>query len=203
MTMQTIAIDADDTLFDENTAVRVFHNQKYGTQHTAEDYLIPGQYGAFWEHLWQTDAKETLRRYEEFIEHKLKHNLPPLPGAISVLKELKKDYQLVVVTSRDARGQDITQEALADHYPDIFSAVHFVYRWGGNEKATKANICKDIGADYLIDDSYEHCKLAAEAGVVSLLFGTYGWNRMQKLLPGMTRVKDWSEVLEYFYGKDR
>ena len=202
MNRQIIAIDADDTIFDENTAVREFHNQAYGTSHTHEDYLAPGVYGTFWEHIWDTDTEETLRRYEEFVEHKLQYNLPPLKGALDVLKWLKKSYELVIVTSRDKRSIKMTHEALEEHYPELFSGVHFVPLWGTNTKATKAQICNEIGADYLIDDSYEHCKVAAESGITSLLFGVYGWNQSQPLVTGMQRVAHWQEVREYFEARN-
>jgi len=198
MARTIIAVDADDTLFDENTAVRLFHNEKYGTDHTAEDYLQEGVFMSFWDRIWDVSEEETMKRYEEFVQFKLEHNLPPLPHALEVLQKLKGNYELVVVTARDKRGVQMTHDALTEHYPDIFSDVHFVPLWGGEEKATKALICNEIGADYLIDDSFEHCKLAAETGTKSLLFGHYGWNRYQKTVPGMTRVKDWRAVGAYF-----
>lgn len=193
-----IAVDADDTIFDENTAVRLFHNDRYSTKHTEEDYLAPGVYGTFWTHIWNTDEDETIRRYEEFIKHKLKYNLSPLPGALEVLQRLKKTHELVVVTSRDKRSIDMTHEALERHYSEIFKDVHFVPLWGEGKKATKALICNEIGAQYLIDDSYEHCKLAAESGVQALLFGAYGWNSAQELPTDIVRVQNWSAVAEYF-----
>ena len=68
-------------------------------------------------------------------------------------------------------------------------------------KATKADIVKQIGADYLIDDQPKHCFAAAEAGITSLLFGDYRWNRNVKLPEGVVKVRTWHEVLEYFDGR--
>lgn len=70
--------------------------------------------------------------------------------------------------------------------------------WSRDQKATKAAICTSIGASYLIDDNLEHCALAAESGLDCLLFGEYGWNKAEILPKGVTRVKDWHAVLEYF-----
>ncbi len=197
-----IAVDADDTIFDENTAVRLFHNETYGTKHTDEDYLTPSDYYDSWANVWGVDKAEADKRYEAFILYKLEHNIPPLADALAVLKELQKDYELVVVTSRDERGLAMTHSALMEHYADIFSDVHFVPLWGGgNADATKAEICKAIGAGYLIDDSYDHCVLAAEVGVEALLFGTYGWNQHQPLKPGMIRALDWAAVQVFFDGQ--
>jgi hypothetical protein len=114
---------------------------------------------------------------------------------LHALQELQKSYDLVIVTSRDHRTVSLTHESLALHYPDIFSDVHFVPLWGNGEKVTKAKICNEIGASYLIDDSFEHCKLAAEVGISAILFGSYGWNRTQALPAHVTRCKTWDDVL--------
>ncbi len=193
-----IAVDADDTLFDENEAVRLFHNRTYGTTHTAEDYRIEGEFHDYFESVWKTDAEEAGRRYENFIAWKLANNLPPLPGASTTLKFLKQTYELVVVTMRDERSVAMTHQALSEHYSDIFSDVHFVGLWGAGDKVTKAMICQEIGAGYLIDDGFHHCELAAASGVEGLLFGEYGWSRTKQLRPHMTRVKNWAAVRKYF-----
>ncbi|GAC1391760.1 MAG: hypothetical protein NVSMB46_05400 [Candidatus Saccharimonadales bacterium] len=40
-----IAVDANDTIFDENTAVRLYMNATYGMNHKAEDYDVVGSFG--------------------------------------------------------------------------------------------------------------------------------------------------------------
>jgi FMN phosphatase YigB (HAD superfamily) len=201
MAKPIIAVDADDTLFDENNAVRLFHNAKYGTAHTLEDYREQGEFYSFWEHIWNTDIPETDRRYLEFVEWKLANNLPPLPGALEALKHLKKSHDLVVITARNQAAVRITYDGLAEHFSELFSNVYFVPQLGEDKLVDKAKVCVDIGAAYLIDDGYMHCKLAVEAGVKALLFGNYGWNQHQELLPGMDRVKDWAAVKDYFDAK--
>lgn len=198
MQRETIAIDADDTLFDENTAIRLYMNEHYGFSHTAADYLVPGPFNNYWENIWDLDPEQTSAMYEQFVESETKKNLEPIKDALVVLGGLKMHYDLVIVTSRDHRAVDFTLESLGTHYPDVFSDVHFVPLWGNGEKVTKARICNEIGATYLIDDSFEHCKLAADAGVNAIVFGEYGWNRTQPLAPGMTRCPDWQAVEAYF-----
>ncbi|QQS18799.1 HAD hydrolase-like protein [Candidatus Saccharibacteria bacterium] len=201
MTKKIIAIDADDTLFDENTAVRHFMNNHYGFKHTAKDYLVEGPFDNYWENIWHKNSAETTTMYEEFVVSSYKENLKPITGALSVLNELNKQYDLVIVTSRDQRGIKMTHSSLALHYPNIFSDVHFVPLWGDGSEATKAKICSEIGASYLIDDCFEHCLLAAEAGISAILFGDYGWNRQQNLPKGIIRCKDWEAVRRALCGK--
>lgn len=200
MAKKIIAVDADDTLFDENTAVRLFMNDTHGFQHTAEDYLITGPFENYWESIWNLTPGESSDMYEEFVVSSYKQNLKPITNAIHVLKALKEKYKLVIVTSRDQRTAKWTHDALAKHYPDIFEEVYFSPVWGNGEKITKAKICNEIGASYLIDDSFGHCELAAESGVRAILFGDYGWNREQVLPDGVVRCKDWNAVRQLLLG---
>jgi len=201
MNKPIIAVDADDTIFDENNALRLYMNQHYGFRHMPKDYDVPGPFYNYWQNIWQLSPEETAARYEEFALSPYKAKLEPLTNAIEVLQNLRHDYDLVVITSRDHRVVTMTHRVLTEHYPGVFKDVHFVPLWGGNQKATKAKICVDIGAKYLIDDSFEHCQLTAKAGVNALLFGDYGWNRDQALTPLVTRVKNWAAVKEYFDAK--
>jgi len=69
-------------------------------------------------------------------------------------------------------------------------------------KGTKNDVIKQIGADYLIDDQPKHCIAAAKAGIKTVLFGDYKWNRDLKLRKNMVRARNWQEVLEYFNGQN-
>lgn len=190
-----IAVDADDTIFDENNAVREFMNETYGFAHTEADYLVEGPFDKYWERIWNVSPEEMDEMYEAFVVSTHKANLRPIKGAFEALQKLKENYELVVVTARDHRAVELTHTALAEHYPDIFGDVHFTPLWGNGEKVTKAKICNEIGASYLIDDSFDHCILASEAGVNAFLFGDYGWNRPQELPAGIRRCGNWDEVL--------
>lgn len=196
MHKKILAVDADDTIFDENTAIRLFMNDKYGFKHTAEDYLVEGPFNNYWERIWDKGPEETNDIYELFVVSTYKENLKPIEGALLALQELKKYYELVIVTARDQRGVAMTHESLSLHYPDLFNDVHFVPLWGADGKATKARICSEIGASYLVDDSFEHCQLVTEAGIQAILFGDYGWNRNQALIDGVIRCKDWDAVTQ-------
>lgn len=203
MSKPIIAVDLDDVLGDENMAIMRFINQRYKLMLTAEDYDIPADYWGYWEKVWDVDEEEGKRRYSAFLEAKTAKEviLEPLPGAIDAIRYLEKLYELTVVSSRHAALLPLTKEWLEEHFPNTFKEVHFVELWGGRDKITKAKICRDIGASYLVDDNIEHCILAQEAGVQGLLFGDYGWNRHQSVPKGIVRVADWRAVKEYFDAK--
>ena len=198
MAKKIIAVDVDDTILDENTGIRLYMNDTHGFKHTEEDYLVPGPFLNYWENIWQLDPHKTRNMYDEFAASTYKQNLKPIKDAVEVLGQLKKDYELVIITARDQQTVEWTHESLSKYYPGIFKDVHFVSLWDSDKKATKARIALEVGASYLIDDCYEHCELVADAGLQAILFGVYGWNRTQDLPERMTRCKDWQEVDKFF-----
>jgi 5'(3')-deoxyribonucleotidase len=193
-----IAVDLDEVLAAQQEAIRLYINKTYKTNFTPEDYIVEAPYWSYWETVWGVDSEEGERRIEGFIKSGGLKDQKPIPGAIEAISELQKRFKLVVVTSRHDEHAEDTRAWLEKHYPRVFKGVLFTSAWGNKASVMKAKVCKDIGADYLIDDNFEHCKLVAEEGIKGLLFGELGWN-MNKLLPkGVTRVKNWQEVLEFF-----
>ena len=86
----------------------------------------------------------------------------------------------------------------------MFSEVYYAGIWDTHAKdahlAMKAEICREIGADYLIDDQTKHCFAAAEAGIPAILYRDYPWNRNGQLPTGVTRCRTWQDVEQYFEG---
>lgn len=201
---KTIAVDVDDVLAANAEGFAKFSNEKWGTN------LSPDDYTEHWAELWKVDDEEVERRRQEIVRAKLfiKHRL--FDDAKEALNKLSKKYRLVIVSSRGRSVQADTIEWISSEFKNIFSEIHFAKIWDEPDmhtleklKLTKAEICQEIGADYLIDDQPKHCLAAAEAGITAVLFGNYKWNRQIKLLPNMVRAKDWKEVLVFFDEKGR
>lgn len=197
-TKPIIAVDIDDVLCGQNEAIMRFVNEKYGLNLTLEDYSIEGEYWGYWEKVWDVSPEEANKRLDAFHEAEGTMTQEPLDEVLEVLKDLKQRYDLIIVTARHDKQTEVTHKWLKRHFPKTFKGVHFVQIWHGNIQMTKAQVCKEVGAGYLIDDNLEHCTLAAESGVHALLFGEYGWNKSGELPNGITRVKDWRAVKEYF-----
>lgn len=81
------------------------------------------------------------------------------------------------------------------YFPNIFQSIEFT-GFFGNKARSKADVCKELKADILIDDHIHHAEQVAKAGIKVLVFGNYPWNQAEKLLENMQRVKDWHEVEE-------
>lgn len=196
-----IAVDIDDVLSDENSSVLNFINEKYNLSLTLKDYDIEADYWGYWEKVWGVSDIEGAERFNAYISSGVKAHHEVLPDAIRVIKKLSKDYKLVIITAREDQQVDLTHDWLSRHFPNIFSEIVFVHVWSGDKKASKAAIATQLGAQMLIDDNAEHCRLAIEAGLQAILFGDYGWNRSAVLPPEVKRLKDWTSIETFFYGQ--
>jgi 5'(3')-deoxyribonucleotidase len=201
MSKQVIAIDVDDVLAISVPAWVEYSNKRWGTHLTADDYTED------WAKMWQIDQEEVQKRAVEMREGALLKAFPKFVEAEEILKKLATKYKLVVMTSRGEALRQDTLDWLKEHFGDIFTEVHHTGFYDGQHtdpfNMTKAALCKSVGVDYLIDDHPKHCFSVAEAGMKSLLFGNYSWNReyTAKNVPdGVVRVYNWQEVEAYFSG---
>lgn len=194
-----IAVDIDEVLARFADAFIEFCNARWETN------LKPDDYTEHWSELWRLDDVETDQRSKYLYETDVFRNPKRIDEAENVLRKLANNYDLVILTSRHRAITRDTTDWVKEHFGGLFKEIHFAGIWDDIEKsiderfqATKAEVAKQISADYLIDDNPKHCFAAAEAGITSILFGDYKWNRDTKLTANMVRAKNWQEVLEYF-----
>ena len=192
MAKQSVAIDLDDVLAAHAEAFVQFSNELYKTN------LTVGDYHDHWSEIWRVEEEEAERRSAEFHTPGVIMAFGAKDEAVDILNRLKERYELFVVTARRKKLIDVTQEWLDKEFPGVFSDVHFVPIWEPNNTVTKADISKEIGATYLIDDLVQHCNLAAESGIQALLFGDYSWNRADPLHKDVVRTKNWQSVAAFF-----
>ncbi|CBJ32884.1 conserved unknown protein [Ectocarpus siliculosus] len=122
--------------------------------------------------------------------------IPPLAGAAEVLRKHSRTLTFYLVTSRQDSLQAHTKRWIDAHYPGIFAGLRF-----GNHFSTegavrsKPDLCRMIGAEMIIDDNTKYATECASAGIRTLLFGDYAWNRTDGPLPAnVLRVPTWAEV---------
>jgi 5'(3')-deoxyribonucleotidase len=193
MSRKTIAIDLDDVLAEHVEAFIEFSNIYYGTNLTVDEY------SDHWVDLWgEIDREEIERRAAEFHTHESTIGYKVKKDAKRVLTELGRDNDLYIVTARPRHLIDTSLEWVRTHFDGIFKGVHFVPIWEPDNTVTKADICRQIGATYLIDDLVRHCNIAAEGGITAILFGDYSWNRDQTINPVVIICKTWDDVLTSF-----
>jgi extradiol dioxygenase family protein len=129
------------------------------------------------------DAFYASRHFQE--------TLRPIPHAIDILQELKQDYELHVVTSRQFAIQERTLQWIETHYPNIFTEIHFGNHYSREGKVrSKPEICRDIGAVLLIDDSLQYAYQCHTANIPVVLFGEYAWNQKHSVHPALFKDGD-------------
>jgi 5'(3')-deoxyribonucleotidase len=190
-----VAVDIDDTLADHAEAFVAWSNAKYGTALTAADYQDR------WALMWRIDEAQAEERSTAFHGSGVHRSMVAKTDSQGVLGRLKDRYEFVIVTARRRSVVADSLEWLTEFHPGTFADVRFVPIWEPGNTLTKAVICREIGAEYLIDDMPRHCEAAAAEGIHALLFGDYSWNRSAPTAAGVQRVRDWLEVEEYFRGR--
>jgi len=198
MPKPVVAIDVDDVLADSRERFRQEINVRHQLDLQPAHYAVPGEYWGYYERIWRE-----LGIYESLalddINASMKHHVLPHADAPAVLKRLSRDYDLVVVTARREKWQQLTRDWLERHFPDTFCDIHFAGNTNHTTHVTKGDMCAEVGAQWLIDDHVQHCRDAAERGVTPLLFGDYGWQ--QGVPMELVRCRDWLTVEGYFDGR--
>lgn len=202
MKKQLIAVDLDDTLAASAKGLIGYSNQKWNLQLTLDHY------SENWAEMWGVSLEEAIRRGEDFHKSDSIAWYQAIANK-AVLKRLSARYDLVVLTSRRVVLRDVTTSWIARNYPDIFANVHFAGIWDdvnaddalARLAHTKAEICRLLNVDILIDDQPKHCMGAAQAGIRSILFGDYPWNRDNTIgHENLSRALTWADMERVLHG---
>lgn len=197
MSRPLIAVDIDDTLADSTELIRVNVNDRYNVSISKEAYKTPGEYWGYYERVWSEHGLHALT-VEDLDDLMVKEltAVPLLPSALFAIKELYKRFDIVIITARRREREALTREWIETMFESMNIDVHFSEAHKDESKMTKGQICKHIGAGYLIDDNVGHCLSALDEGVQPILFGTYGWQ--SETSDDIVRCNDWPAVLDYF-----
>jgi uncharacterized HAD superfamily protein len=194
MTKPVLAVDVDEVLFPLLDGFTVWHNQAYGTSLTVsmfKTYRFADTLGM--------EVPESIDRIRRFISNG-HATVEPIRDAQNAIKRLAETYTIVIVTARfpDLRG--VTEEYLDTYFMSHIKDIHMAgYPGDLYGVRPKVEICSEINAVALIDDSFRHVNDCARAGMQGVLFGDYAWNRQEGPLPErIVRCSNWSEVVEFF-----
>lgn len=186
-----VGIDVDDVLADMNAALCSFHNERYGTSLTKEDFK---DYD-----LWKTfgcEKEESNRRIVELYDSKQFREIKPMEYSVECIDVLVKKHELFVITSRFGTAVEETKIWLDKYFAGKFKELLFskFYAQNGKRK-TKADVCKEYNISAIIEDSPVYAKECADAGIQAYLFDS-PWNRSMEKHPLITRVKSWKEIID-------
>ncbi|OJA07628.1 hypothetical protein AZE42_01122 [Rhizopogon vesiculosus] len=187
------------------------HNKTYGTQMTLNDFYYNYYWKASRNPSWGTPSTTRAKIWEFYISGQMS-KARPVPGAREGVEALRAlGYRLIIVTARSKEGQAGSWAWVERWFPGCFHSMictgQFLNSPGkpvqdgvgsmtsahkNNDtptKLSKAQVCIDIGAKLLIDDSLEHALACVNYipldGVAKpppvLLFGSYEWNKRLSL----------------------
>lgn len=189
-----LAIDIDEVLAEFVPVLAEFHNHVYGTTLTST-HFVSYEFHEVW---GGTKEECNVKMLEFFSSSYFTDGLPMLHGAYTAMRRLQKYFDLHVVTSRQFAIQKITEEWINKHFTGVFKEVHF-----GNHYSTsgvvrsKSEICKEIGACMLVDDSVRYAQNCQRQDIPVILFGNYAWNAGDH--DNLRRAHNWSEAVQMIF----
>jgi hypothetical protein len=198
-----IALDCDEVLACFIDGINAYHNRVHGTALRAADYAsthfakVPG---------WGSDAVADDKVQAFFRGSPEWLNLAPVPGARAALLALKAAHpalDLQVVTARSRKQEADTQKWLAEHFAGVFSRVHFLSAYDNAARVdaparSKGEVCRELGALALVDDSPTYCVTASPHVPLVVLFSRVPWNsgsaawEHPALPSNVVRALDWA-----------
>ncbi len=198
MSRPVIAFDLDDVLADSTEFWRVEVNKRTGLSLAKEHYRVPGEYWGYYENVWLTHKVDHLISIPDVDAQIVEDQseIRAYADALATLEVLAKQYKLVVVTARGGDQESETKNWLEHNFPDMFEELIFANGHTGLASKNKGDICREVGATWLVDDNPSHCQDAIDKGVEAVLFGEYGWH--QNVPSEATLCRDWQAVKRFF-----
>lgn len=186
-----IGVDLDDVLLDFTEHLLRFVNTRYGTRHQRKD-----SFNFNLEKVWNEPKEIVDQKILEFYRSSEHVQAMPFPDAIGGICALKAaGHELHLITSKPDSLKDVTEKWLDTHFPRSFTGVHFMNEFHGTgKKRTKAEVCKLLGVELFIDDALHNARNIAAVGIPVLLLDA-PWNQ-EEVIPPITRVKSWEEIVE-------
>lgn len=187
-----IAVDIDDVLADTRRQFLYYLIENMGISIRWEDLTT-----YHLEKVLLCEETAVLNWLQVFEASSLYRSLPLLPNAAESVLRLSSKHTFCAVTARHQGQSEATNIFLNTYFPNIITEVHYLYSSFG-EKAypSKMEICKEINADILIEDQFEHARECVDVGLPVLLFST-PWNRFVEEHSLLKRVDNWEDIVNY------
>ena len=197
MSKPIIAIDIDDVTADSTESLRQLVNERWQVNLSKDDYKIPGTYRDYYAEVWARHGLADKIDYADLEEEMAvdQSHVPVMRGAEDAIHALSKVFHVIFITARDVSWESATRVWFKDKFAHDDIELYFSEGMSNIGAMTKGQLCKQFGAELLIDDNPSHCLSAINEGVKTILFGNYGWHVVD--LEGAVQCKNWKEVQEY------
>lgn len=183
-----IGVDIDGVIADSlNTWVREL-NRHFAQDKKLED-IVFYQFEKIYNVSW-----EEMDRFFRTNQELLLTNLAPVEQAAEILRRLKDDHDLMLITARPEQYRYLTEKWLREHgiVYDNLVMTNF---------GDKSCHCKSMDIEIFIEDSLENALSIYQAGIPVILFDApYNQGPLPK---GMLRKKNWQEIYQALINRER
>ena len=160
MSKPILAVDIDEVLFPFTPTFLAFHNDTYQTQltirHKQSDFL----------ELVTGDSEDAmLAKIDAYIKTPHYAASGPIPDAVHVIQRLSQTWRMVIVTARTPNYRGTTELFVARHFPAIEGILYSCDPRDPKKYTPKRDLCIQINARALIDDSLRNLQPLAGTNV--------------------------------------
>lgn len=191
MRRDLIVSDCDESVLKLIGPITIFVNEIYRTSFTKEDYKTFN----LWE-TWGVSREEAKKRVLEFFASDYSRKMVPFEGAQKVVNYLSREKDLAILTARPEGARQMLIEDINYYFGGNFSDFYFSNEWSNGGGLTKAEFCKKLSPNVLIEDSLRIAKSCSSI-IPRILLLDRPWNRYSKddLPDNVERVcGGWEEV---------
>ena len=118
-----------------------------------------------------------------------------MPGAVSIIKMLKKEGHEFIVLS--ARTEDNKRFTIKE-----FEEEHLKFKKVFFEVEDKAKLCKENNVDIMIDDNWKNCTNTSMNKIMTLYFRDVNMKRLEEG-KYLKEVNNWGEIYKFIYTRER
>ncbi len=183
-----LGIDIDNTIT-YTTETIMKYAQVFGRAHGLNTVNDPNYY--YLEEALGWDQETADAFFDQYLPD-IYHNIQPKEKAVEVLRELKKEHELILITSRNSRFHNVEQVTA-----DWLSRNGIVYdklilnATDNMHFFSKLQVCMDHSVDVMIEDHHELIKEISP--VLPVIVFDYAYNR-HLANENIVRVKSWGEI---------
>ncbi|MFH1308233.1 MAG: hypothetical protein ABIH72_05250 [archaeon] len=187
-----IGVDTDDVTADFTPAVLDFYNKRNGTSWKVEDMFSY----SFWE-VWGCAQQEAIDECRDFFLSREFDSVMPVEGSVEAVTILGQGNRLPVITSRPVYIRERTEHFYYKKFPPVFNGIYFSDNsyTGAKANGSKAELCRELKVDKMIEDSAEYALELANNGIEVLLLDT-PWNQGASG-ERIHRFSSWEEITKY------
>jgi len=190
MEKRKIGIDIDEVITEFVKSYLKIYNHKYDDNKTFEDICSYD----LWKPLGITRG-EAFEISDEFYASRDFDNISFVDGAKDGIERLSRENELFFITSRPVKIKEKTEQFFKKSFPNLNLPLIFSDGLFHNQEETKANICKELNIDSIIEDNINYAFDCAETGIITYLLDK-PWNQSNALPKNIIRVKNWKEIME-------